>query len=234
MLHGHLACTSEDMDHPALFFVILVPFYESKALIRHYLRGADETPGFTVGSILLAPPLWAMLIHMKYRILTVLLLMTLGVSAEVYRSVDEDGNVVFSDKPGPGAEAIELDEVQTIKVPPPPRMDFSPKKKPSQRYTEVAIQSPQNDEAIRNDGGDVTVNISVKPGLNANDSVVLYLDGREIDLGGGLSKAFSGLDRGTHTLRAVVKDANGKELKSSSTSTFHLLRNSVLNRKRGS
>ena len=183
---------------------------------------------------MLALSLWAMLIRMKYKIFTILFLIALGVSAEVYRSVDENGNVVFTDKPSPGAETIELDEVQTINVPPPPRMEFTPREKPSQRYSEVAITSPENDEAIRNDGGNVTVNISVKPRLNPNDKVVLYLDGREIDLGRGLAKAFSGLDRGTHTLRAVVKDANGAEQESSSTSTFHLLRNSVLNRKRGS
>ena len=171
---------------------------------------------------------------MKYSIILIPALLASVASAEVYRSVDEDGNVVFSDKPSPGSETIELDEVQTIEVPPPPRMDFTPKEKPAPRYTEVAILSPSNDEAIRNDGGNVTVNISVKPGLKPNDKVVLYLDGSEIDLGNGLARAFTGLDRGTHTLRAAVKDANGKEQKSSSTSTFHLLRNSVLNRRRGS
>ena len=175
-----------------------------------------------------------MLLPMKYKILSILLLITLGVSAEVYRSVDENGNVVFTDKPSPGAETIDLEDVQTINVPPPPDINYSPRKQPEKAYTEVTIISPQNDQAIRNDAGNVTVNVGVKPALQPSDSLVLYLDGKEIMLGKAMAKAFSGLDRGTHTVRAAVKDANGKVQKGSSTVSFHLLRNSVLNRKRGS
>ena len=174
-----------------------------------------------------------MLIRMKYKIFTILFLIALGVSAEVYRSVDENGNVVFTDKPSPGAETIELDEVQTINVPPPPDIDFERKKQPEKAYTEVSILSPQNDQAIRNDAGNVTVNVGVKPALQPSDNLVLYLDGKEIMLRKATAKAFSGLDRGTHTVRAAVKDANGTVQMGSSTVSFHLLRNSVLNRKRG-
>ena len=34
--------------------------------------------------------------------------------ADVYRSVDENGNIVFTDKPSPDAEKVELQEVQTV------------------------------------------------------------------------------------------------------------------------
>ena len=39
--------------------------------------------------------------------------------ADVYRSVDEDGNVIFIDQPTPGAEMIETRDIPTIEAPPP-------------------------------------------------------------------------------------------------------------------
>ena len=171
---------------------------------------------------------------MRFKIFTILVLLAVAASAEVYRSVDEQGNVTFTDKPGPGAEPIEIKEAQTVRIPPAPDIDYSPKKEPEKPYTEVTILSPQNDQAIRDDAGSVTVNVGVKPGLQPADNMVLFLDGKEIMLGKAMAKAFSGLDRGTHTVRAAVKDANGKVQQSSSTVSFHLLRNSVLNRNRGS
>ncbi len=156
------------------------------------------------------------------------LFLAVAATAEVYRSVDRDGTVVFTDKPSPDAELIEVDELQTIK--PPPAGDFKytpPPEKPKARYTEVSITSPQHDAAIRDNGGNVTVNIVTKPRLQGSDNLVLYLDGKKNMLGKATAKAFSGLDRGSHQLRAVIKDADDRIQLSSSSVTFHLLRRSV-------
>jgi Domain of unknown function (DUF4124) len=164
------------------------------------------------------------------RTLLTMLCLTLAMTtvAEVYRSVDENGNVVFTDQPSPDAELIEVDELQTIK--PPPVGDFKytpPPAKPEPKYTDISITSPQHDAAIRDNGGNVTVNIATQPGLRGNDMLVLYLDGKEIMLGKSNAKAFSGLDRGSHQLRAVIKDADGRIQLSSQSVTFHLLRHSA-------
>ena len=55
---------------------------------------------------------------MRILISIICLLVAISATAEVYRSVDENGNVVFTDKPSPDAELIEVDELQTIKPPP--------------------------------------------------------------------------------------------------------------------
>ncbi len=164
------------------------------------------------------------------RILISILFLTFAMTsmAEVYRSVDENGNVVFTDKPSDGAELIELDELQTIKPPPVGAFKYTPPPaKPKPKYTEVSITSPQDDASIRNNGGNVTVNIATKPVLRRSDNLVLYLDGKEILLGKANAKAFSGLDRGSHQLRAAIKNPDGRILLSSTTVTFHLLRHSV-------
>ena len=165
---------------------------------------------------------------MRIHILVFSLLFVMSSMAEIYRSVDENGNVLFTDQPSPDAELIEVQELQTIKPPPAGNFTYTPKpEKPKARYTEISITSPQHDTAIRDNGGNVTVNVSTTPALSGADNLVLYLDGEEILLGKSTAKAFSGLDRGSHQLRAAIKDKDGRIRLSSSSVIFHLLRHSV-------
>ena len=164
---------------------------------------------------------------MKLFVTTLCMIFSFTLAAEVYRSVDENGNVIFTDQPSPDAELIELDELQTIDA--PTRGDFEytpPPEKPAPRYSAVTIISPQHDLAIRDNAGNVTVNISTQPDLRSSDELVLYMDGKEIILGKSTAKAFTALDRGTHQLRAVIRDINGRILQSSPSVAFHLLRES--------
>ena len=48
-------------------------------------------------------------VFMKY-LLVILLLVTSLVQAEVYKSINEKGEIVFTDQPTPGAERIQLQE----------------------------------------------------------------------------------------------------------------------------
>jgi hypothetical protein len=166
---------------------------------------------------------------MRIHISLFCLLLATTVSAQIYRSVDKDGNVVFTDQPSPEAELIQIDKLQTIS-PPAPTADFDYEKKrqkPEAKYTKVSVVSPVNDAAIRENSGKVTVSVSTMPALAAGDTLVVYLDGKENPLSGGTSKTFSNLDRGTHQLRAAVKNSEGRIVLSSQSVTFHLLRQSV-------
>jgi hypothetical protein len=141
--------------------------------------------------------------------------------------VDENGNIIFTDQPSPDAELIDIDELQTIKAPPTGKFKYTPPpEKAKPKYTSVTITSPEHDVAIRENAGNVTVNIASQPNVRGTDELVLYLDGNEIILGKSTAKAFSGLDRGTHQLRAVIRDIDGRILQSSASVTFHLQRHS--------
>ena len=72
------------------------------------------------------------------RIFTLLfcLLLAMASSAEVYRFVDENGNVVFTDKPSPDAELVNVDELQTIKPPPVGDFKYTPPAKKKAKYTD--------------------------------------------------------------------------------------------------
>lgn len=178
---------------------------------------------------------------MKYWIL--LLILASGTAfAEVYRWIDENGNTVYSDQPVDNAVEIELPEVST----------YTPVVVPDEELTEPAdtiddgstenevppapdyqlqIASPQDDEAVRANAGDLTVNLQIRPALSQKrgDMIQLRMDGRPYgEPHSGLSFNLTNVDRGTHTLAAVVMNANGEVIAESPSIKFHLLRNTIL------
>lgn len=148
------------------------------------------------------------------------------VTAEtVYKTVDEDGNVIFSDQPTQGAEQIELQELQTIKNPNTPRLppaDTS-RPKPADYYQAISIISPAAEEGYRNNAGNLNVKLSLQPSLKPGHKIVIKLDGQEIASGSALSASVDNVNRGTHSLSAAVVDSSGKSLISTSSS-FTMLR----------
>ena len=81
-------------------------------------------------------------------------LLALTAAAEVYKWTDEDGNIIYSDEPHPGAEVLDPQEVQTIDLPdpgPPPRLGERGRPTPERKapsYESIAITSPA-DEATK-------------------------------------------------------------------------------------
>lgn len=153
--------------------------------------------------------------------------------AGIYKSVDEEGNVTFSDQPTPGAEEIEKKDIPTIpsRV---PQADFSrsndetgDEKEVGKRYDSIAIVSPKNDTAIRENSGQVTVSVSVQPALAETHQIVLYMDGTEAARSRSPTFQFSNVDRGTHTLAAAVVGSDGNEIIHSDSISFTLHRHSV-------
>lgn len=166
-----------------------------------------------------------------YKSITVLLLiLTLPLLAvEVYKSVDQRGNTVFSDQPSDNAEKIEVKDVMTI-----PALEQQPAQrqdaKPEERYTGLVITTPINDETYFRSEGDFIVSVQTQPGLYRGDTIVLYLNSNEFLSGRSLTYSIPELDRGTYQLRVAIKDASDKIIKSSETVTFHLRQASVQNR----
>jgi hypothetical protein len=142
----------------------------------------------------------------------------------VYRSVGEDGSIVFSDSPSPGAEKVEIRETQTIEAPPPPNFVYERPQPAAAAYARVAIVDPADDAQIRENTGNLTVAVAVEPGLSGMDQVVLLMDGLEAAAGRQTSFSLQNVDRGTHALSAVVRSPDGKTLSTSPTVTFHMLR----------
>lgn len=150
---------------------------------------------------------------------------------DIYKSVDKEGNVIFSDKPSEDAERIRIDKVQTIENPNPAEFKYEPKQKKQEgSIYQVTINNPADNSELRENIGLVKVNVSVLPELDIGngDILVLYLDGNKMQEGTSGQFEVENVDRGTHTVTVAIQDRAGEELTRSSTHTFTLHRFSVL------
>lgn len=151
-------------------------------------------------------------------------------SAAVYKFFDEEGNLVYSDQPGPDAEEVEMAPISTIK----PRQLPSSINQPasaslSATYTQFAISSPTQDETIRDNNGTISVDISIDPPLNqrAGHRILLLLDGNAVSQPvENTAFTLNNVDRGSHTLTASIVDKNDQALISDSV-TVHIKRHSI-------
>lgn len=150
--------------------------------------------------------------------------------AQVYRSVGKDGSVTFSDQPSDGAVKVQVKKLETIKSVDTPVPPSSSTGQQAQQniYTGISITSPADDQAIRENAGNLSVSVSVTPGLKPSHKLVLYLDGKKYSTGTADSFSLHNIDRGTHQLRVAVVDNGGHQLIDSKSVTFHMLRHSVL------
>ncbi len=158
-------------------------------------------------------------------------LLSSSVFAEtVYKTVDDDGNIIFSDKPSEGAEAIVIKEAQSIEIPEGKPLIPKVDKEVTidNEYTKLVINSPAYDSTIHNNAGEVNISIEVNPALANDDKMVVLLDGKQVDKGSGSSFLLSNIDRGTHTLAVAVLNNNEAELIRSDDVIFHLRRASKL------
>ena len=157
------------------------------------------------------------------------LLWMVPVAAEqVYKTTDAAGNVIYSDKPSPEAEVIQIQEAQTVPGDTAPPFEYKAPA-PSADYTKLEIVSPENDTAFRpedeNEG--VTVTAHVEPQIRGQDSYVLFLDAKEYGTSKNPSFLLKGLERGSHQVAFKIRDPDGKDMISSDLVAFHILKVSV-------
>jgi hypothetical protein len=162
---------------------------------------------------------------------------------EVYRWVDEDGVVHYSDTPRDGAEKVEVRDPQTFSGraalnATPTARDATPvvESGPAVVYRSVRIATPAHDAVAWNTGGELTVEVAVEPALNvaAGHRVMVYLDGARVagTPMASTSLKLSGVVRGTYELYATVVDGSGTHLAQSDPITFHVRQTSIQNPQR--
>jgi hypothetical protein len=168
-----------------------------------------------------------------FLVLAGLALSLAAASQEIYRWVDKNGVVHYSDQPGsPNAELIDVIEPNAYEAPdaPPPApgrgnaneredQDASP-------YASLSISSPAPDEVFF--GADAVVNVAaeLQGTLQPDHTVVFFLNGdrKEAD---GLTTEYSGLARGSYFLRVSIVDSSGKPVIMSQQVTFHVRQPSI-------
>lgn len=166
------------------------------------------------------------------RILLILAGLALSLAAqpqEIYRWVDKDGQVHYSDQPGAAnAERVILVNPNSYEQEP---SDLGPgaatagggAEEPEESpYTSLAIVQPTPDQVFF--GADATVTAAVDLGgtLRSDHTLVFFVNGNRRTADGGLGLQITGLERGTHFLRASVLDQNGNPVITSQQITFHV------------
>jgi hypothetical protein len=135
------------------FFLVLLP----RLLHKYYKKGG----------MIFFTQLFTQDMRMRCRLLTKSFFCSLfcfGLSistdvafAQVYKSYDADGNVVFSDKPSERSKEVEISKpnvTDPFKIPPPPRAATSPESKPEAPAPEAETQPSADDDTAdtNNDG----------------------------------------------------------------------------------
>jgi hypothetical protein len=174
-------------------------------------------------------------------LLMTMLVAASDVQARIYKTVDEDGNVVFTDVPPKDhSKAIEIEAGNTYKPPQPTAL--TPNRRRSEQtnpdieeaaeeaaanYSSLRIVTPKNDEAVRENAGNLRVVVSVSPNLKDTHSLQILVDGAVFPTDGGTNLQLSNVDRGTHVLTAQIIDSSGTVLMSSNPTSFHMQRISL-------
>jgi len=168
---------------------------------------------------------------MKNFLAFTLVLSAFSIHAEIYRGVDEDGNVFFTDTEQENSELIPTPTPNTVTMPKleAKKPELVEDKKESV-YKTFSIISPTHDATIKENSGNITVNLLIKPKLNVDegDAIRISIDNQVVaKRTTSLSIPIPNVDRGSHNLKAELINRSGKTIMSQSV-LFHMKRFSVL------
>ena len=141
------------------------------------------------------------------------LVCSLALAATVYKWVDENGIVHYSDQPHPNAQKVGVQPAQTYKagdVPAAPGGPTAPPAAAPPPYQGCAIAQPTDGQTFTSVDS-LSIIVRTDPALRPGDQIFLILDGQPLNGGAATGSQFSltPVDRGTHTLQAVVRDNDG-------------------------
>ncbi len=152
----------------------------------------------------------------------------------IYESRDKAGPV-FSDKPAPGAAAVDLPPPNVVAMPPPAPV-APPAPAPAPAYRSLVIVSVPPNGTIHSNTGAFEFSVRPTPALRSTDRIRISLDGNvlpgnyrsnslavsEADWG----RAARG-DTTEHTLQVAIVDGQGKVLIASDAVRFYVQRATV-------
>ncbi len=156
-----------------------------------------------------------------------------SVNAEVYTWVDEQGLRIYSDKPNPTAEIVEVKSLPTYQAPKTaPQSNAEAKEKVEITFTQydvLVLKTPEQDEIIRSNQGNITVIATVHPDLQDDHQLQLMMDGKPVlEAGKQTGWQLNNVNRGEHQLQVLVLDEAGQTFQTSDSVTVHLKRHSIL------
>jgi hypothetical protein len=151
-----------------------------------------------------------------------------ATAATVYKWVDDNGVVHYSDQPHENAQKVELKAPQTYTAPKTPATPVqsrsnAPTKPAAPTYQSCAVSEPTADQVFMNTDT-VTAGVVVNPPVKPGDRAIVTLDGQQVPgvPANGGQFTISPVDRGSHSIQMSVQDSTGATVCISSAVTFHV------------
>jgi len=164
------------------------------------------------------------------------LLAAAAASADVWRWVDDEGVVHFSDTPRAGAELVDVSEsrqstgAQLFRNTAPAGTDDEEQaEEQAFKYDSLTVASPGAEETLWNIEGTLNVSLSLSPGLQAGHRVRVYHNG-EAQMVNSMSFTLDEVWRGVHNIQAEVLDETGRLMIRSQNNRFYVQQNTVRGR----
>ena len=175
-------------------------------------------------------------------VLVTLLASPTAIAAEsIYKTISEDGSVVFTDTPKGSSAVIAPTELNVVDTPTPTssfqstasnsRLELEEEAAEPQPLSvnAVKITSPAHEQTIINPRGSILVGIETGPenGMPEGHTSEIKMDGQVVSKSEGTLLAIPAPDRGKHILQAVVLNADGIVQASSEPVTIHVMKSFV-------
>ena len=167
-----------------------------------------------------------MFIRAPFYAVLFLLMSSISYGTEVYISVDDKGNRVFSDQPTKESRKHKVKEISIIPAIEIPAKVAAVEPDAEVSYQVLAITSPRAETDFTRDKlGSFAISAQVSPDLQDTDEAVLLMNGVEVETNSTLNWQRTNTDRGEHSLQVIVRDKETKTEKiSSQTITVYVRR----------
>ena len=169
-------------------------------------------------------------------LLTLLLTFAPSVFAEVYKTVDENGNVTYTDQPPtPDAKPVKLRELSVISPVRSPKkevveeesvaegqIEVTSLKDLKRGYKDFAITNPTPDQTLWGTQNQATITWDSRYRLQPGMQIMVYIDGVAQEPSTGNAMIVEKLWRGQHEVYADLVDARNRRIARTETVTFHI------------
>lgn len=163
--------------------------------------------------------------YLKPYLIFILFLLVAPAHAELYKHTDSQGVTTYSDTETEGAVQITPPEGNTIKMPKHVAKKRVSEESISGSYSTFIIVSPKNDSTIRGNNRSVSLTLSLTPELDTAEghTIWAYIDGKPaVSNSISLTVTINNINRGSHTIYAVVRDPMAKSLIQTNSIAIHL------------
>lgn len=167
------------------------------------------------------------------RNLSVLLAVAVFIPAvavgDIYRHVDEDGNVSYSDEPRDDGERVNVEdsgssvEFRTPDMPEPVTNREESETDDESRFPDLRIVKPEDEGTVRDNQGLVDVRAAIDKRLPQGYRFQFLLDGSpEGESTQSPQTQLTGVNRGEHTVQVRIVDPGGTSVAESEAVTFYM------------